>query len=365
MQEEKSFPPATLEKISEILIASDQIPLLGAPSPFPWDDFTSLLSKLFDGKEVHITRKPIQWKTREELHRSMGDDASSTFLLLSPLDGDALWIMPKADIHKLTSSALFKNGETKGFLSAILEEGYFRYLVLDALSLLSKMELFSPFSLKISETTEPNDNAYLCQDLHLKIDSQGFMGRVAISSSLQKSWQQHFLQECPRFPEKIASSLELTLSLQTKPLSLLPSLWKKISLGDFLLLDSLDYDPKKGKTSLLVALGTLPLFQATVQKDSVELINHASFHEETSMEDNNHSSNETEVALSNIPLHIVVEIGRIPITLQKLTELQSGNFLQIPSFDNKVSLLVGGKKLGAGELVYIGDALGVRITEIS
>ena len=83
------------------------------------------------------------------------------------------------------------------------------------------------------------------------------------------------------------------------------------------------------------------------------------------MEDNNHSSNETEVALSNIPLHIVVEIGRIPITLQKLTELQSGNFLQIPSFDNKVSSLVGGKKLGAGELVYIGDALGVRITEIS
>jgi flagellar motor switch protein FliN/FliY len=83
------------------------------------------------------------------------------------------------------------------------------------------------------------------------------------------------------------------------------------------------------------------------------------------MEDNTPIPSETDVALSQVSIPIVVEIGRIPITLQKLTELQSGNFLQLPPSDNRVSLIAGGKKLATGELVYIGDALGVRITEIT
>ncbi len=363
MQKEKNFPPATLEKISEILLHSDQIPLLSAPTPFPFDALSQELSPLLDGKEVQFTKKPKVWKTKEELFHLMGENPQVAPVLFSPLEGEALWIMSQADMHKLTSNLLFKHGEAKGFLSDVLEEGYFRYLLLELLSLLSKMELFSPFSLKISDSAEPQDTSYLCQDLLMKIDGHAVSGRVAISSLLQKSWQQHFAATTSFVSGKIASSLELSLSCQAGSTQLLPSLFQKIGVGDFLLLDSMNYDPKKEKFSLLVALGDLPLFQAKLHKDSIELINPASYHEETTMEDK--PSPNLETALADLPMNIVVEMGRIPITLEKLSQLEPGNFLTLPSFDNQVSLLVGGKKLAKGELVYIGDALGVRISEIS
>lgn len=360
MKQETLFPPPTLEKIASALIASDQIPLLNAPFSFPFDEFAQKLSKLFEGKEIKIIPKTFRWKTKEELFHAIGESSSSTPLLLSPLEGEALWIISKVDMHKLTTSLLFKNGETKGFLSDVLEEGYFRYLFLESLLLFSKTSLFSPFSLKLSDSQEAEDCAYLVQDLQIKVDNHTCYSRIAISSKLQKSWQNHFASAPALFSDKIASQVELPLSLHIGSTSILPSLWEKISVGDFLLLDPMDYDPKKGKFSLLVAFQSVPLFHAKMNESTIELINPASFHEETSMEDNN-----SEISVNNIPIHIAVEIGKIPLTLQKLTQLQPGNFLEMPSSDKTVSLLVDGKKLASGELVYIGDALGVRITEIS
>jgi type III secretion system YscQ/HrcQ family protein len=364
MQEEKPFPFSTLEKIADILLQADQIPLLTAPFVFSMEEFARDLAPLFEGKELHISSKPMIWKTKEELLHSIGENSSQIPLLLSPLKGEALWIMSQADIYKLVSFTLFKNGEAKGFLSDVLEEGYFRYLFLECLLLLSKREPFSSFSLKISDSTDLKDSAYLCQDLHFTIDGHACFARLALSSTFQKSWEKHFSSTATLFSEKIASSVDLLLSIQTRPTSILPSLWKTLSVGDFFLLDATGYDPKKEQFSLLIALGDLLLFEAKREDNSIQLTNHASIHEETPMEDTKKPTSPTEV-LENIPINIVVELGRIAMTLQKLSQLQPGNFLEIPPFDNQVSLMVNGKRVAKGELVYIGEALGVRIQDLN
>lgn len=64
-------------------------------------------------------------------------------------------------------------------------------------------------------------------------------------------------------------------------------------------------------------------------------------------------------------LDIVVEVGRLEMSIQKLTELQPGNILEIDVRpENGVDLVVNGKRIGKAELLKVGEVLGVRILDI-
>ena len=66
-----------------------------------------------------------------------------------------------------------------------------------------------------------------------------------------------------------------------------------------------------------------------------------------------------------IPLSIVVEVGRLRMSVQKLTELQPGNLLELNARpEDGVDLVVSGRRIAKGELLKIGDILGVRILDI-
>ena len=69
--------------------------------------------------------------------------------------------------------------------------------------------------------------------------------------------------------------------------------------------------------------------------------------------------------LEDIPLPIVVEIGRIRMSIKQLLELQPGNMIDLNiSPEAGVNLVVHEKRIGRGELIKLGDSLGIRILEI-
>lgn len=73
----------------------------------------------------------------------------------------------------------------------------------------------------------------------------------------------------------------------------------------------------------------------------------------------------TPTSLSEVPLSIVVEIGRLQMSLNKLIALQPGNLLDLNIHpESGVDLVVNGKCIAKGELLLIGDSLGVRILDI-
>lgn len=74
---------------------------------------------------------------------------------------------------------------------------------------------------------------------------------------------------------------------------------------------------------------------------------------------------EAHVNIEEIPLSIVVEIGRLQMSVKKILELQPGNLLELDVHpENGVDLVVNGKRVAKGELVRLGEALGVRILDI-
>jgi flagellar motor switch protein FliN/FliY len=76
------------------------------------------------------------------------------------------------------------------------------------------------------------------------------------------------------------------------------------------------------------------------------------------------TSNKNPLAPENINLTVVVEVARIQISVQKLMELQPGHLLELDVHpEDGVDLVVNGNLIGRGELLKIGDILGVRLLD--
>ena len=73
-------------------------------------------------------------------------------------------------------------------------------------------------------------------------------------------------------------------------------------------------------------------------------------------------ASELDAALDELPLRLVCQVGSIDVTLAQLRELGPGSLLQLTTAaQDGVDLMVNGRRVGRGELVSIGDALGVRL----
>lgn len=72
------------------------------------------------------------------------------------------------------------------------------------------------------------------------------------------------------------------------------------------------------------------------------------------------------LSVDEIPLAVVIEVGRIQLSVKKLLELQPGNMLELNIHpESGVDMVVNGKRIARGELLRIGDTLGLRVTELS
>lgn len=70
-------------------------------------------------------------------------------------------------------------------------------------------------------------------------------------------------------------------------------------------------------------------------------------------------------ALRDLELRVSVELGSAAMPLREVLELGPGSVIELDRLIGEpVDVLVNGHPVGRGEVVAIGDAFGVRITEI-
>ncbi len=68
---------------------------------------------------------------------------------------------------------------------------------------------------------------------------------------------------------------------------------------------------------------------------------------------------------NEIPLKITVEAGQIELTIEEFLKLEPGNLLETHLHPKDgVNLTINGKIVGKGELIRIGDVIGVRVLQL-
>lgn len=356
----------------------DQIPLFGNAPPFDWHRFSSSIASRFGIQKFSISPEGQEWREGHELKKGLGPNLTIIPITVSPLNGNLFWIMSRDDISRFASWMI--NGKTRSrpLSSETLQEGFYRYLCLEALDVLQGLDILQGLTLHINEEAPLSEERCYCIDVEISFDEKASWGRLAIPSEFRKAWVHYFSQLPSEYiPSDTARLVPLHVSIKTGSVLLHLSEWKQMKEGDFLLLDAGSYDVRHGTGVATLMLGPTPLFNVKIKQNKIELLDYA-FYYEDNMQQNAPGSTpqpapaqsdqpaEGEVvAIKEMPLYVTIELARLKITLDQLMHLNPGNVLELPVHpDQGVSLIVNGQKVGRAELVYLGENLGVRILEM-
>ncbi|WP_415756026.1 type III secretion system cytoplasmic ring protein SctQ [Pseudomonas sp. LT1P18] len=73
-----------------------------------------------------------------------------------------------------------------------------------------------------------------------------------------------------------------------------------------------------------------------------------------------------DATLDDLPLKLLCQVGSVELSLQQLRQLGVGSVLQLSSpMQDGVDLMINGRRVGRGQLVQIGDGLGVRVLDFA
>lgn len=373
-----------LPAVDARVLVEDEIPLLGATVDFDFDAFTKALEGLLQIKDLALNVQEWRWRDTNELFEGIGKDPKVLQISLFPLSGLAYFALSDADLKKWLTAALKAPAIS---LPGEIEEGFFEYMAAVILKILETSAPFKNLSPRLLKDRSPPTDLSLTLDVGM----QDFHGRIFLSGELRRSWRRH--QNAEEVTKRLSSPIPMHLCVSMGWIHLTLQEWRNVQLGDFLLLNRRD--------PLLVSHKNMLLFHAEEQTGKIKISDkrpkdmakepeeNPKFFlgedEEFFVEDEELSKvlkeefkpttetkespgpakKERGLSPDQIPLHIRLEIGHLSLTAKQVLELRPGNELSLEKeIDNQVNLLVGGKCIGRGELIQIGDALGVRILEL-
>ena len=450
-----SEPFAWLRKIPADLVKLDEIPLLGSPPPFPWEQLTKELGNLLQIEGLKLEPSELQWRTENELFAGIGSPFKTHNITLSPFDGTLFWVMAEEDITLLMSLLLAEKTDAPEIIDQSFEEGFYHFMALEAINALRKTDLDRSLSFVLNKDGEPPKEPMLTLDVAIHLHNQTVLGRVFIPQSLRRAIKEHYSREREKAPftSPIAEKAEVTVNLEAGRTTMTPAQWKQINTGDLLLLESCSLRPGSDGGQVLLTIQGHPLFRADVKDGNVKILEKALYHEgnkamesynpeeneeeeeeeefgeeedfdlgeeeeeeeeefefeeeeeepeeeeefeeeeegeiEKEEEEEGEEEEEEEIApveaeekvisevrpvpeeeikkapkTEEIPMEVVVEVGRLQMPIKTLMELQPGNLLELNVHpESGVYLVVNGSRVAKGELLQIGETLGVRILE--
>lgn len=389
-----------LKKVEEAIEESKLIPLWGAPPAFPWEKFTTLLQEALSLPELTARAEKTEWKKAESFLVGLGEKPYITSLELSPLSEACFLAISSEDVEKFTSACLTETHEGKGFSHPDFQEGFFHFLLLQGLQVADESHCFLDLSPKLGKPTSLHSElGGFCHDVRIDLSPKKTVRvRIICPSAFHGAFRAHFLKNKPSLLDSpLAQEMMLPLRIEAGSCSLNSEKWKNIEAGDLLILDRCSFDPVHHKGSVTLSLGHTPLFQARLKEGNLKLLDFAFYNEENMSfsdkekefgeeevpaEDAGPSMDEAETHLwageeveksedsslrsaEDVPLTLTVEIGKLTMSLEKLMQMQPGNLLELGmNPDQTVHLTLEGKRVARGELVKIGDLLGVRILEL-
>jgi type III secretion system YscQ/HrcQ family protein len=362
-------PLSWIRKINALLPELNTIPLFGESPSFDWQKVSAKLASELGISQFNIQPKEQGWK-EAPLHVGLGSHLITIPITITPL-GVVFWMMSKEDMIKLTSWAMKMGAKPRALSSEILQEGFYRYLLIHTLDALQATAPFNDLTLTLSEEELTSDVAF-CMDIEVQFENNSCWGRLVIPKEMQRAWVQHFSIAASEYvPREIAKKTPLVIGIQTGSVILQQEEWDQLKPGDVLLLDKGSYDAVKKIGTAVLMLQSTPLFHGKISQNKIDLLDYAFYYEDTmeppkkNIKEKLPSDEGEVVAIKELPLYVTVEIARLKITLDQLMHLAPGNMLELPIHpDQSVFLTINGEKVGKAELVHLGDHLGLRIQQV-
>ncbi|MCF7851934.1 MAG: type III secretion system cytoplasmic ring protein SctQ [Simkaniaceae bacterium] len=398
-----------IRHLTTVIDESFDVPLFGLPPTFDFERFLAPLKLALHLEDLSLSVANQGWRSEEQLLEGLGDSPSVMALSLSPISSPIFWAISQADLLELSSWTLSPQQRTFHFQDSEIQKGYYHFLILEAIKALRDSNIYSDLSPKL-ETTQLTGEKSFTFDIGIHSSEKTVWGRLIVPIAFQSAIKKHYNHHLPSFLElKSKGHLFLETDLLAGYVSLTLSQFDGIKTGDFLILDYASYHPNTKKGHFQLAFASRPLLQVKLKDNHLKVLDYAFEMEGNIMNDDELSQDSQPIEdllhedddlflddeeppipeLSespkeeldeeietvqeqkmlhpkNVPLILSVEVAKIKISLDQLLQLQPGNVLNTSVQPERgVQLSLNGHIIGKGELLQIGDVLGVRIVEIA
>ena len=371
-----------IKRVESVALSTQEVPMWGAFPAFPWKGFTKELSTSLGIKDLKISSGSAEWKKGSGILTGMGRSPLQLAIELSPLKGSFSLVFPSEDFSKLSSWAIHPDAGNDGFSDPYLQKGFFRYLSAQSMEILEKMQVFPGLSPKLIDMPLAKEDAY-CIDIAIEYEGETIWGRLICPTLFQESMKHHYAQDWNlSLPSTLYETFFADVSVTAGRTILSQEGWGKFQEGDFLILDHCSYYPNLKKGTFQLEFENIPLFQAKMKEENIKILDYAHYFEENKMDNENHeesfgepmeeeavsveeSPKEPMVSPKKVPVSLTVEVARLKMSLDKLLKLKPGNILELGvQVEKGVNLVANGQCIGKGQLLQIGDIIGVKIIKL-
>lgn len=378
-------PDNWLQKIERALLESKELPALEEGYNFPWTECASAISSSLELKDLKLSTTSSGWKPQEQSLLGLGEHPILLGVELPPISGSMIWALSSEDAAALTFYFL----PQEGFSDPKFQEGFYRFLMLQVIQAIDHAKLFKGSSLHLLMEATPPQEESLCVEIAIGLPQQTVYGRLICPSSFMNLFKSHqALPKSSPLDTTQAKQLEVTLRMEVGSSSLSSEEWKSVRPGDFLVLDRCSYDPKTDKGSVLLVLGQTPLFQGRIKPEGLKILDYAFYYEEGaapanleeipsdelegteehlwSAEPGVQGAQEEKMQPTLGEMALTIEVGRVRINLEKLLQLTTGSLLDLAVRPSQgVDVISHGKQIAQGELIKLGETLGIKILHVN
>ena len=374
----------------------------GTLPTFPLDEIANSLKESLQLSDFSISIEKMDFIDGDLFFKGLGTKTLSIPLTLSPLSGIFHLVMGTKDTQTLISQ--MEKGEDDSNKILIENEsvvkGLYTYFITEVIDSIMQKGVYPDLSLKICEGTIKEFSAYAI-DLLIHVNGSFLPARLLVPDPFYKAIQNHFTFIPPTLDNlENIPDVSIPVTIKTGSIDFSLQEVKDIEKGDFLILHNSFYKPSEKKGSFQMLIGSYPIFQAKMQKDGIKILDYLYFYNEENMDENEQISplgenfndkilDESEIEdvleneeliedemsedcliapektnLSKVSLTMNMEIARFSLSLEELKKMTPGYKLPIPINPRHVNLVIAGKSIGTGEIIELGDTIGVKVTKL-
>jgi flagellar motor switch protein FliN/FliY len=385
-------PLSWIQQIQEDVSLCKQIPLWGSCPLFPWQALTEALQKTLEIAELKLTASACNLLTPDQFLSSLGAQPYTAFFQMAPLAGTVCLATAAETIEKVTTLLLTKSA-INGISDTRLQEGFYQYLLLEVGLQIEKLKTYPDLHIQWMQDEKLPSTPCLTIDISLEIEKEVFLFRLITSTEFHTSFSQHFVKSSQTtLPSNLHNILDALVLLEIGSCSLPSKDWSSLTVGDLLLLDRCSYDPVAESGTAILTFAEKGCFIIKIKKNNLKILDYAVYQGDTHIMDEENLPKEPLDATAhpeddelpppeeasptspppealtspgNIPFPIVVEVERMKMPLEKLLQLTPGNILELSvKPEQGVYLTIHGRRVARGELIKVGEVLGVKILEI-
>lgn len=374
----------------------------GTIPSFPLEQVVDTLKTSLGLDDLSITIEKMDFIDGDLFFEGLGRKTLSTPLTLAPLKGLFYLIMGVNDIQTLISC--MEKGEEDSTKILVENEsivkGVYTYFITEVIDSIMQKKVYKNLSLKIGEGAIKEFSAYGI-DLSIHIKGNYLPARILIPNAIYKEIHAYFTFIPPTLENlENIPNINVPITIRTGSIDLNKKELSSLELGDYLILHNSFYKPSEKKGSFQMLIGDQPVFQTKMQKDGIKVLDYLYFYNEENMDENQEDSplgenydNEDYIedeledgieegfedpsileennllspektTLSGVSLTMNMEIARFSLSLEELKKITPGYKLPIKINPRHVNLVISGKSVGTGEIIEIGDTIGVKVTEL-